>query len=167
MMKVPFLFVLLAMLCVALRAQQPSQTNQHAAGVDSRGDHAMGFSHDKTAHHFYLLADGGSIQVLANDPSDSTSREEIQMHLMHIVSKFRDNDFDIPMFIHDTVPPGVPVMKEKRAVITYLYEPTETGGLVRIKTDDSNALKAIHAFLVFQIQEHRTGDPERVASPIP
>jgi len=125
----------------------------------------MGFSHDKTTHHFRLLTDGGSIEVLANDPNDSASRDEIQMHLTHIVTKFRDNDFDIPMFIHDQVPPGVPVMKEKRALITYAYEPVRTGGLVRIKTDDAAALKAIHEFLLFQIRDHRTGDPEMVASP--
>ena len=52
-------------------------------------------------------------------------------------------------------------------MITYLYEATETGGLVRIKTNDSDALKAIHDFWVFQIRDHRTGDPEMVGSPIP
>ena len=35
----------------------------HAAGVDQRGDKAMGFDHDKTAHHFALTADGGTISA--------------------------------------------------------------------------------------------------------
>jgi hypothetical protein len=131
MKEIPLTSVIVTGLSIASGPQLQARANQHAAGVDSRGDHAMGFSHDKTTHHFRLLADGGSIEVLAINPSDSTSREEIQMHLAHIVSKFRDNDFDIPMFIHERVPPGVPVMKQKRALITYMYEPTETGGLVQ------------------------------------
>jgi hypothetical protein len=31
----------------------------HHAGVNERGDKVMGFSHEKTAHHFRLKADGG------------------------------------------------------------------------------------------------------------
>ncbi len=27
----------------------------HHQGVDQRGDHVMGFSHEKTTHHFLLL----------------------------------------------------------------------------------------------------------------
>ena len=145
-------------------AQQPQQSSsdEHAAGVDRRGDHEMGFSHEKTAHHFVLLADGGSIEVVANDPNDAESRAEIQQHLGHIVTMFRNNDFEIPMLIHDRVPPGVPEMKQKRDVISYSYAPTERGGQVRIKTADPEALKAIHDFLIFQIRDHRTGDSEEI-----
>src|SRR5690349_16884943 len=48
--------------------QQP-QTSPHAhdQAVQARGDHVMGFSHDKTAHHFLLYADAGAIVVAAND----------------------------------------------------------------------------------------------------
>jgi hypothetical protein len=62
------------------------------------------------------------------------------------------------MFIHDTVPPGVPVKKSKRAGITYVFEPMQSGGRVRIKTTDAAAIKAVHQFLTFQIDDHRTGD---------
>ena len=142
--------------------QRDASNDKHAAGVVRRGDHEMGFSHEKTAHHFSVLTDGGSIEVASNDPSDAESREEIQQHLEHIVTMFRNNDFEIPMLIHDRVPPGVPVMKKKRNVITYSYAPTERGGLVRIKTADPEALKAIHEFLIFQIRDHRTGDSEEI-----
>ena len=144
--------------------QQPqhSASDEHAAGVDRRGDHEMGFSHEKTSHHFVLLSDGGSIEVVSKVPNDAQSREEIQEHLGHIVMMFRNNDFEIPMLIHDRVPPGVPVMKMKRDAITYSYAPTQRGGVVRIKTADPEALKAIHEFLVFQIRDHRTGDSEEI-----
>ena len=39
--------------------------DQHSAGVDARGDHAMGFSHETTAHHFCILPDGGMISIRA------------------------------------------------------------------------------------------------------
>jgi hypothetical protein len=71
---------------------------------------------------------------------------------------FNANDFEIPMFIHDTIPPGVPVMKKKQGEITYTYMPTKRGAKVRIVTHDSEALKAVHEFLAFQIEDHRTGD---------
>ncbi len=50
----------------------------------------------------------GIIQVDANDPKDTTSRDNNRMHLTHAAKAFSSGDFAIPMFVHDTVPPGVP-----------------------------------------------------------
>jgi hypothetical protein len=130
----------------------------HAAGVDARGDHAMGFSHEKTAHHFTLLPDGGVIAVAADSSTDTASRDQIRMHLTHIAAMFSANNFDVPMFIHDKVPRGVPVMKQQHDAITYIFQPTTSGGRIRITTHNADALQAIHAFLRFQIADHRTGD---------
>lgn len=132
-------------------------------GVNARGDEAMGFDHSKTAHHFFLNRDGGLIQVEANEASDTASRDAIRGHLAVIAARFSDGAFDLPMFIHAEVPPGVPVMKEKRKGISYSYEPTEKGGRVRITTRDSEALAAVHAFLEFQIRDHQTGDSTEVS----
>ena len=133
--------------------------DEHSSSVDARGDHGMGFSHETTAHHFILLPDGGTICVEIKGEHDDATRDQIRTHLTHIAGLFTSGDFDIPMFIHDRVPPGVPVMKAKRDAITYTYKETEKGGQVRIRTMDAQAIKAVHEFLVFQIQDHRTGDP--------
>jgi hypothetical protein len=126
----------------------------------------MGFSHETTAHHFTLLPDGGIIEVEINAEQDDATREQIRKHLTHIAAMFRDNNFDVPMFIHDRVPPGVPIMKKKHTAIKYTFQSTERGGQVRIVTNDPTALNAIHQFLAFQIQDHRTGDsPEVKATP--
>jgi hypothetical protein len=122
----------------------------------------MGFSHENSAHHFHLLPDGGTIEVVVNDAKDTATRNEIRMHLSHIAKMFFDGDFQVPMFIHDTVPPGVPAMKSKSSAINYVYEPTQNGGLVRVSSADGEAVKAIHEFLVFQIDDHRTGDTKAV-----
>ena len=49
-------------------------------------------------------------------------------------------------------------MKEKRAEISYSVEETPAGGAVLIKTTNPDALRAIHDFLRFQIENHYTGD---------
>jgi hypothetical protein len=128
-----------------------------------RGDQAMGFPAAKTAHHFRLLPAGGVIEVRANDSKDSQTRDEIRMHLAHIASMFAAGDFNAPMFIHDTAPPGVPTMIRLRAEIQYKYEETPAGARVRITAENSQALDAIHAFLLFQIIEDQTGDPGSIA----
>jgi len=106
--------VILTVLVLAssIQAQQSNtQTpqQQHAETM-KRGDAGLGFSHDKTTHHFLLLKDGGTIQVTANDPKDDTSRDHIRMHLSHVAEMSSAGDFNVPMFIHDTTPPGVPTM---------------------------------------------------------
>jgi hypothetical protein len=126
--------------------------------MNARGEHAMGFSQTETTHHFLLADNGGSIQVEANSPTDKKSVEQIRMHLSHIAKMFQDGDFDIPMFVHDAIPPGVTEMKRLKSKIDYAFEETASGGRVKIATQDKVAIEAIHKFLRFQIQEHRTGD---------
>jgi hypothetical protein len=121
----------------------------------------MGFSHEKTQHHFLLLPDGGTIQVDIDHENDPTSLEQVRQHLTHVAAMFTAGNFEIPMFIHDTVPPGVPVMKEKRSEITYTFSETPKGAKVTIVTHDPEALKAVHEFLAFQIKDHRTEDPTK------
>ena len=126
--------------------------------MNERGEKGMGFSQTATAHHFFLKPDGGVIQVEVRDAADITNRDNIRMHLTHIAHAFASGDFDIPMFVHDGVPPGVVEMKQGREKIRYLFEETEAGGRVVISTGDKDALAAIHKFLRFQIKEHGTGD---------
>jgi hypothetical protein len=132
----------------------------HAAHtpMDERGEKGMGFSQTATTHHFFLNESGGVIQVEANDSADSANRDEIRMHLEHIAHAFQNGDFDIPMFVHDTVPPGVPEMKRLRKHIRYAFEETSNGGRVVISSADAKALTAIHRFLRFQIEDHKTSD---------
>jgi|SRR5579872_41037 len=130
----------------------------HHSGVDKRGDHVMGFSHEKTTHHFLLFTDGGAIEVTANDPKDTQSRDQIRMHLSHIAKMFANGDFNAPMLIHDRVPPGVPVLQKLKSDIVYRFEEIDGGGRVRISTKNPDARSAVYEFLRFQIADHQTGD---------
>jgi hypothetical protein len=130
--------------------------------MNERGDKGMGFSQTATTHHFVLKPDGGVIQVEANDAADTASRDQVRMHLGHIARAFRSGDFDIPMFVHDTVPPGVPEMKRLQKEIRYTFEETASGGRLIISSANKNAVTAIQDFLRFQIEEHKTGDATEV-----
>jgi hypothetical protein len=118
----------------------------------------MGFSHGVTTHHFRLLKDGGEIVVTANDPKDSASVEQIRMHLNHIVGMFSSGDFNAPMVIHDTNPPGVATMIRLKSAIHYRLSEVMQGAKIRIETSSPETTDAVHAFLLFQIVDHRTGD---------
>ncbi len=136
--------------------------DDHHKGVEQRGDHMMGFSHDKTTHHFRLYADGGAIEVTANDPNDTGSRDQIRLHLSHIAGMFAAGDFKAPMLIHDQVPPGVPVLQALKEKLQYRYEDVDRGGRVRIATQNKKALAAVYEFLRFQIADHQTGDSAEI-----
>jgi hypothetical protein len=168
MMKLMIALAILTASARGLFAEEPAHNHDdmadcpmkadHAAAVNERGDEGMGFSHTKTTHHFRIGTDGGAIEVTANDAKDQTSRDQIRMHLAHIATMFGDGNFEIPMFVHDQKPPGADVMKRMKSSIVYRYEEMETGGRVRITTTDPEALRAVHDFLRFQIEEHGTGD---------
>jgi len=141
-----------------------AESDARHAGVQMRGEKAMGFSQSATTHHFLLMPDGGAIQVEVNRQTDSANREEIRGHLKHISQMFSQGNFEIPMLIHDQVPPGVAVMQELQKMISYAFEETPKGGRVRISTRNQKALAAIHDFLRFQIRDHQTGDPMQSSS---
>ena len=150
--------ILVFLAAVAAAAAAQTAEEKRASGVPARGDHVMGFDHAKTTHHFRLTPSGGRIEAEANDSADTDSRDQIRQHFTHIAKMFSDGDFDAPMLIHEKVPPGVPVLKELKSSIRYTFEPTERGGSIVISTKNARAREAIHEFLRFQIDDHKTGD---------
>ncbi|MGA2811311.1 MAG: hypothetical protein ABSG16_07935 [Candidatus Acidiferrum sp.] len=143
----------------------PQAASKPDAGIETRGDHAMGFSHETTTHHFRLYQFGGAIEVSANDSKDLTSRDQIRMHLSHIVTMFAQGVFNVPMFIHDKMPPGASTMSKLRDQIRYQLEDTPQGARIEIVTKNKEALTAIHDFLRFQISDHETGDSVEISKP--
>src|SRR5713101_6540033 len=68
------------------------------------------------------------------------------------------------VFIHDTTPPGAPVMAKLRNQIRYQYFETDRGAKIQITTANAEALAAIYAFLRFQISDHQTGDATEISA---
>jgi len=162
-MKTKAILAILVLASAIQARQANTQTpEQQHAEMMKRGDAGMGFSQDKTTHHFSLLKDGGAIQASVNDPKDDATRNHIRMHLSDVAEMFSAGDFDVPMFIHDTTPPGVPTMTKLHSEIHYRYQQTDSGGKIMIETANPKALEAVHEFLRFQITEHKTGDSTEV-----
>jgi hypothetical protein len=159
----------------AVRAQHPQmppgttheehlKQMQRETELKARGTQAMGFDQEKTTHHFRLTQSGGVIEVEVNDPLDSASRGRIRSHLKEIAGEFSRGQFEKPFATHAEQPAGVAVMKRLKAAITYTFEETPSGAVVRIQTTSADARRAVHDFLRYQIREHRTGDPLVVSS---
>ena len=137
----------------------------HHAAVEKKGAMVMGFDQKATAHHFSLFTDGGEIAVGVKDPSDTKNRDAIRSHLPHIATMFAEGNFDAPMLVHDSADvPGTKVMAARKSMIKYEYVETPGGGRVSIVTTDPKALAAVHAFMKFQISDHKTGDSTKVGA---
>jgi hypothetical protein len=132
---------------------------QKDADLKKRGAEAMDFDQDKTAHHFRLSKAGGAIEVVAKDPADDVSRNQIRTHLKTIAEQFATGDFGKPLATHGELPPGVRTMQAHRSALTFTYEELATGGRVLIAAADAKVIDAVHEFLKYQIREHATGDP--------
>jgi hypothetical protein len=164
MNTIPLLFFL-AVFPGAANAQQtpPPDQDKRSEDVVKRGEHVMGFSHEATTHHFRLFNDGGEIAVIAKDPNDKASIEQIRTHLGHIAKMFSAGNFNAPMLIHDTNPPGAATMTRLKEQIRYELSETERGARIRLVTASPDTTDAVHAFLLFQIIDHQTGDAPTIS----
>jgi hypothetical protein len=131
----------------------------HDAMLNQHGDHVMGFSQEKTTHHFELTQDGGSIEVRDNDIDDVASRDEIQKHFHHIVQMFAAGNFSAPMLVHARPDvPGTATMTALKSKLHWQLQETARGAKLTVVADNKEALDAVHDFLRFQITDHQTGD---------
>ncbi len=122
------------------------------------GDQVMGFSHDKTTHHFELNQGGGIIEVRANDLSDIQTRDQIRGHFHHIVQMFAAGNFQVPMLVHAQDVPGTAVMSQLKDKLHWDLQETPRGAKIVVVADNKASLDAVHEFLRFQIADHKTGD---------
>jgi hypothetical protein len=130
----------------------------HDSQLAHRSDHEMGFSHEKTTHHFELNQDGGIIEVRANDLKDTESRDHIRGHFHHIVQMFAAGNFNVPMLVHAQSVPGTVLMSQAKDQLHWELQETPRGAKIVIAADNKRALDAVHEFLRFQIADHKTGD---------
>ena len=130
----------------------------HQAMMNQSGDRVMGFSHEKTTHHFELHYDGGVIDVRANDIRDAASRDEIRSHFHHIATMFAAGNFNAPMLVHQRDVPGTETMSRLKDQLHWDLQETPRGARLVVTADNKPALDAVHQFLRFQIEDHKTGD---------
>jgi hypothetical protein len=133
----------------------------HGAAVDQRHD-SFGMPHEGSTHSFRLFADGGAIELRADRAGDDAAVTTIREHLQKVAGQFVEADYSTPAFVHGARPDGVPEMERLRGAIAYRFEPLPAGGRIRIMTKSPEALAAVHAFLRFQVTEHRTANSGQV-----
>jgi hypothetical protein len=139
--------------------QAQTATQDPPAQLHLRGAHVMGFDQARTTHHFLLFEDGGAIDVAVRDAQDTTNRDAIRAHLPHIAQMFGMGNFDAPMLVHDRKDvPGASTLARLKDRLSYRYVETTLGGRVDVFAKDADAVKAVHEFLKFQIEDHKTGD---------
>ena len=143
------------------QAPKPKSHDSHDK-MESRGTNAMGFDQTRASHHFRLLPAGGTIEIHTNSTDDEATRRQVVAHLEAIAEQFKRGDLTIPRETHGTLPDGVQGMMQFKDEITYTFEPFASGGRLVIRTVNPRALSAVHAFLRYQIREHRTGDPSTI-----
>jgi len=130
---------------------------EHGRHVDGRHD-TFGMSHTQSTHSFRLFADGGAIELRATNSNDEATVAAIRGHLQEIGAEFVKADFSTPQFVHGYTPDGVAQLEKLGKHISYRYERVDGGGRIRITTKNAEALAAVHAFLRFQVIEHRTAN---------
>jgi hypothetical protein len=143
--------------CLAY-GQHDAQAQDHHSMVNEHGDKVMGFSHEKTTHHFVLTQDGGLIEVRANDLKDTASLDQIRNHFQHIVHMFADGNFNAPMLVHSQDVPGTAIMTRLKTDLHWELQEIPRGARITIIADNKEALDAAHDFLRFQISDHQTSD---------
>ena len=162
MMLAGSVLVVLAWAAPGAHGQEPSPRHHAMTSHDSafaamqeRGKHAMGVDQYTSTHHFDALADGGRIE-LVRDVDDTAGVARIRAHLREVARAFASGDFSTPAFVHMQTVPGTKVMAAKRALITYDVRDVPRGAELRIRTQDAEALRAVHEFLAFQRGEHHS-----------
>jgi hypothetical protein len=123
------------------------------AGMQRRGAVVMGVNQYTSRHVFQPLPDGGRIE-LQRGVDDSADVAQIRRHMALIARQFAAGDFRLPGVVHDRQVPGTRTMAERRTAISYFVELLPRGGAVRVRSEDSVAVRAIHDFLAFQRQDH-------------
>ena len=147
-------------LVVALVLVGCKRSNDDFAAMQSRGAHVMGVDQYTSAHVFEDLPDGGRVVLDRDDAVDTAAIATIRAHMRDIATAFRAGDFTKPFQVHALAVPGAAVMRERRATISYEAIDRPRGGEVRIRSNDSVAVRAIHEFLEFQRQQHHSPSHE-------
>jgi len=123
--------------------------------MDHRHGDVVGVDPSALEHVFVGVPGGGDV-ILGLQTDDEVLISQARIHIGTVAEAFRRGDFAIPGFVHDKPAAGTEVMTRKRALITYTVEDIPDGAALRIRSKDPEALRAIRAFIEFQIAEHRT-----------
>ncbi len=146
-----------ALILVSLAAAQ-ALAGSSAPEMNSRFGKVLGTDVEKISQHYYLVKNGGVIELTAKDPSDAGSVKAIQKYLDMQKDLFEKGKNETEVEVHGKVPDGSLALKKLRNDITFYTSKTEDGAVLRMFTTNDQAKQAVYEFIKFQIGEHQTGD---------
>jgi hypothetical protein len=150
--------------CGPRREQGVGSGETAFAATQARGAQVMGVDQYTSAHVFEDLPDGGRIVLDRADPADTAGIATIRRHMQSIAAAFRAGDFAQPFRVHAQMVPGTAVMAADRDAIHYEAVTRPRGAEVRLRSTDTAAIAAIHAFLAFQRGAHHAVGHEGAAA---
>ena len=148
----------LALLTIAASAQEPPRPYVDPAFLN-RVTKVTGFDSERVVRHFYLLKNGGAIEVVAKDPKDETTVKAVQTYLKKESDSWTKGNFENVNAMYGKLPEGTPELKKLRDSVTFAAVPEESGGVLRLLTVNPQAKSAIHEYLKYQIDQFKSGDP--------
>jgi hypothetical protein len=127
---------------------------ERQAEVAARGAEVMPFDLEQTTHVFDERDDGGVQTVVADDPDDRATVEEIRLHLEAEAHEFGEGRFDDPMAIHGREMPGVAALRAGADRIEIRYQEVPDGGRIVYVTREPELVEALHAWFDAQLSDH-------------
>jgi hypothetical protein len=124
-----------------------------------RVNKASGFDCERVNRHFYVLKNGGAVEITVKDPNDDATIKAIQAYLKKESDLWTKGNFDTVAAVYGRPPEGTAQLKKLKDNVTFAVVPEENGGVIRLLTVNPTAKAAIHDYLRFQIDQLKTGDP--------
>jgi len=143
---------------MAVSAQEPPKPYVDPALL-SRVTRVSGFDSARVNRHFYVLKNGGALEITVKDPKDEDTIKAIRSYLKKESELWTKGNFDTVATVYGRVPESTVQLKKLREDVTYAVVPEENGGVIRLLTVNPSAKAAIHDYLRFQIDQLKTGDP--------
>ena len=148
----------LSLLAVAISAQEPPKPFVDPTLL-SRVTKVSGFDNERVNRHFYVLKNGGAVEITVKDPNDEATIKAIQAHLKKESDLWTKGNFETLTTVYGRPPEGAAQLKKLRDEVTYAVVAEENGAVIRMFTVNQSAKSAIHDYLKFQIDQLKTGDP--------
>ena len=155
--KIGFVGAMILMAAAAV-AQEPPRPFVDPALL-SRASKVSGFDSERVNLHFYILKNGGAVEVTAKDPNDEATIKAIQAYLKKESDLWTKGNFETVTVVYGRPPEGTMQLKKLRDDVTFHAVQEENGAVIRMFTVNPTAKAAIHDYLRFQIDQLKTGDP--------
>ncbi len=127
---------------------------ERQAKVAETGGQVMPFDLDATTHIFEKNEQGGLQQVIADDPSDTNTIEQIRSHLAEEAERFAQGDFRDPQMIHGAAMPGLHELMMSTNQVAIEYSELPNGAQILYATDDADLIDALHRWFDAQVADH-------------